>query len=154
MRPTLRRVTRLASLSPTTIRFSNLSDASSHRPVSFWICEQCHRSRTTTEHYYGSPIEPRTRRWSSGRRANTNSQMRAYTANKEDGRNGARDNLPSHLEGRRSPLSKRFAYFMDHMQSNIFIAGQRLNDLTGYSGIELLKKDIEDQGRANFQTLN
>ncbi|KAL9125136.1 MAG: hypothetical protein Q9217_005612 [Psora testacea] len=31
------------------------------------------------------------------------------------------------------------------MQSNIFIAGQRLNDLTGYSGIEALKKDIEQQ---------
>ncbi|KAG7004915.1 hypothetical protein G7Y79_00022g051360 [Physcia stellaris] len=31
------------------------------------------------------------------------------------------------------------------MQSNIFIAGQRLNDLTGYSGIEALKKDIENQ---------
>jgi len=35
---------------------------------------------------------------------------------------------------------------MDHLQSNIFIAGQRLNDLTGYSGIEALKKDIEEQG--------
>ncbi|KAL9100259.1 MAG: hypothetical protein Q9163_004335, partial [Psora crenata] len=34
---------------------------------------------------------------------------------------------------------------MDHLQSNIFIAGQRLNDLTGYSGIEALKKDIEQQ---------
>ncbi len=36
---------------------------------------------------------------------------------------------------------------MDSLQSNIFIAGQRLNDLTGYSGIEALKKDIEQQGR-------
>ena len=36
---------------------------------------------------------------------------------------------------------------MDHLQSNIFIAGQRLNDLTGYSGIEALKKDIEIQGQ-------
>ena len=34
---------------------------------------------------------------------------------------------------------------MDNVQSNIFIAGQRLNDLTGYSGIEALKKDIERQ---------
>ncbi|MCJ1463489.1 sensitivity to high expression protein she9 [Pseudocyphellaria aurata] len=34
---------------------------------------------------------------------------------------------------------------MDHLQSNIFIAGQRLNDLTGYSGIEALKKEIEEQ---------
>ena len=35
---------------------------------------------------------------------------------------------------------------MDNLQSNIFIAGKRLNDLTGYSGIEAMKKDIEEQG--------
>ena len=34
---------------------------------------------------------------------------------------------------------------MDNMQSNIFSASQRLNDLTGYSGIEALKKSIEQQ---------
>lgn len=54
--------------------------------------------------------------------------------------------LPSQEEGRRSHVSKRFSHIMDHLQSNIFIAGQRLNDLTGYSGIEALKKDIEEQG--------
>lgn len=54
-------------------------------------------------------------------------------------------------------MSKRFSHVMDHLQSNIFIAGQRLNDLTGYSGIEALKKDIEEQEihvqatRANLQ---
>ena len=36
---------------------------------------------------------------------------------------------------------------------NIFIAGQRLNDLTGYSGIETLKKDIEQQGMFSFTSL-
>jgi sensitive to high expression protein 9 len=35
---------------------------------------------------------------------------------------------------------------MDNVQSNIFVAGQRLNDLTGYSAIEALKKDIQLQG--------
>ncbi|THC99819.1 hypothetical protein EYZ11_000749 [Aspergillus tanneri] len=34
---------------------------------------------------------------------------------------------------------------MDNLQSNIFVAGQRLNDLTGYSGIEALKKEIHSQ---------
>ena len=34
---------------------------------------------------------------------------------------------------------------MDHLQSNIFLAGQRLNDLTGYTGIEALKHAIERQ---------
>lgn len=37
---------------------------------------------------------------------------------------------------------------MDNLQSNVFIAGQRLNDLTGYSGIETLKKEIEEQGQS------
>ncbi len=59
-----------------------------------------------------------------------------------------RSDLPSQEEGRRSHISKRFSHVMDHLQSNIFIAGQRLNDLTGYSGIEALKKDIEQQGRS------
>lgn len=58
-----------------------------------------------------------------------------------------RDELPSQEENRRSPISKRFNHVMDHLQSNLFIAGQRLNDLTGYSGIEALKRDIEEQGQ-------
>lgn len=54
--------------------------------------------------------------------------------------------LPSHEEGRRSHVSKKFSRVMDHLQSNIFIAGKRLNDLTGYSGIEALKTEIQEQG--------
>ncbi|KAI9741445.1 MAG: sensitivity to high expression protein she9 [Claussenomyces sp. TS43310] len=50
--------------------------------------------------------------------------------------------LPSAEEQRRSAISKRFSYFMDALQGNIFIASQRLNDLTGYSGIEALKTSI------------
>ena len=42
---------------------------------------------------------------------------------------------------------------MDHLQSNIFIAGQRLNDLTGYSGIEALKREIEQQGEMRKSAL-
>ena len=57
-----------------------------------------------------------------------------------------RKDLPSQAEDRRSHASKRFDHLMDGMQSKIFIAGQRLNDLTGYSGIESLKNDIEKQG--------
>ncbi|EPS32325.1 hypothetical protein PDE_07285 [Penicillium oxalicum 114-2] len=53
--------------------------------------------------------------------------------------------LPSYLENRRSQLSKQFTTMMDTMQANVFVAGQRLNDLTGYSAIEVLKKDIETQ---------
>ncbi|KAI9724049.1 MAG: hypothetical protein M1812_000767 [Candelaria pacifica] len=57
----------------------------------------------------------------------------------------AKQELPSQEEGRRWHISRRFSHVMDHLQSNIFIAGQRLNDLTGYSGIEALKKEIEEQ---------
>ncbi|RAH39983.1 putative mitochondrion biogenesis protein (She9) [Aspergillus brunneoviolaceus CBS 621.78] len=53
--------------------------------------------------------------------------------------------LPSYLENRRSQFAKQFSVVMDNLQSNIFVAGQRLNDLTGYSAIEALKKDIQFQ---------
>jgi len=35
---------------------------------------------------------------------------------------------------------------MDNIQAVVFNAGQRLNELTGYSGIEALKMAIEEQG--------
>ena len=58
-----------------------------------------------------------------------------------------REDLPSAQENRRSQAVKRFSHIMDNVQANVFIAGQRLNDLTGYSGIEAMKKDIEVQGQ-------
>ncbi|KAB8297633.1 hypothetical protein EYC80_001441 [Monilinia laxa] len=50
--------------------------------------------------------------------------------------------LPSALESRRLAITKKLSNLMDHMQGNIFIASQRINDLTGYSGIEALKTKI------------
>ena len=75
-------------------------------------------------------------------------QRRRQSERSDDRVNIIRDDLPSRKEGRRSDVAKRFSHLMDHVQSNIFIAGQRLNDLTGYSGIEALKKDIESQGQS------
>ncbi|RDW69618.1 hypothetical protein BP6252_08638 [Coleophoma cylindrospora] len=49
------------------------------------------------------------------------------------------EELPSSEESRRLALTKRFSSIMDSVQGNIFVASQRLNDLTGYSGIEALK---------------
>lgn len=67
--------------------------------------------------------------------------------------NGLSDsNLPSQAEHRRSRISKRFTSVMDHLQSNIFVASQRLNDLTGYSGIESLRRTIEAQEALVQQT--
>lgn len=54
------------------------------------------------------------------------------------------EELPSSKEGRRSTVTKRLSHLMDHLQGNLFIASQRINDLTGYSGIEALKQRITD----------
>ncbi|KAF3915174.1 hypothetical protein ABW20_dc0105379 [Dactylellina cionopaga] len=53
--------------------------------------------------------------------------------------------LPSAKEEKRSSLAKNVSSRLDHMQAVIFTAGQKINDLTGYSGIEALKKDIDAQ---------
>ncbi|KAL2402598.1 Sensitive to high expression protein 9-like protein, mitochondrial [Exophiala dermatitidis] len=56
-----------------------------------------------------------------------------------------REKLPSDLSARYSHLRTRFTHFMDNFQTHIFTASRRLNDLTGYSGIEALKNEIERQ---------
>lgn len=57
----------------------------------------------------------------------------------------AASELPSETEHARSNLSKSLTTRIDKLQTSILFAGQRLNDLTGYSGIEKLKKQIEFQ---------
>ncbi|KAI1334043.1 hypothetical protein F5Y15DRAFT_403210 [Xylariaceae sp. FL0016] len=51
-------------------------------------------------------------------------------------------NLPSSENSRRSALNHDLSTFMDRAQSSLFAASQRINDLTGYSGIETLKSQI------------
>ncbi|KAI1106972.1 Mdm33 family-domain-containing protein [Jackrogersella minutella] len=50
--------------------------------------------------------------------------------------------LPSAQNSRRSALNRRLSAFMDGAQTTLFAASQRINDLTGYSGIEVLKQQI------------
>ncbi|KAI0150405.1 hypothetical protein GGR57DRAFT_194762 [Xylariaceae sp. FL1272] len=60
-------------------------------------------------------------------------------------------NLPSEQNSRRSALNQSLSQFMDRAQTTLFAASQRINDLTGYSGIESLKSQIstlESQLRA------
>ncbi|OAP62707.1 hypothetical protein AYL99_01934 [Fonsecaea erecta] len=59
--------------------------------------------------------------------------------------NSSRQPLPSAISSRYTDLQQRFAHFMDNFQTHVFTASRRLNDLTGYSGIEALKTDIERQ---------
>lgn len=53
--------------------------------------------------------------------------------------------LPSQSSSRYSHIRERFSDFMDNFQTHVFTASRRLNDLTGYSGIEQLKNEIEHQ---------
>ena len=43
-------------------------------------------------------------------------------------------------------MSKKFSATMDDLQTAMFSAGQKLNEITGYSDIEALKNSIEQQG--------
>ena len=120
-----------------------------------WVCQRCLYS-----HYNLKPLRPRAASFAPAFNEDRTVSIRSPRTRKtwlstsprrpanDDGAQLPRKDLPSQEEGRRSQASKRFSHVMDHLQSNIFIAGQRLNDLTGYSGIEALKKDIEEQGQS------
>ena len=121
-----------------------------------WVCNRCYHDSRRYQALRRHVQPPMRRRQSlTDYHASTNTTYRLncspkkfLSSNSQDSPSSSPDDLPSQKEGRRSNLNKRFSHVMDHMQSNIFIAGQRLNDLTGYSGIEALKKDIEQQGTA------
>ncbi|KAI1323029.1 hypothetical protein F5Y16DRAFT_384960 [Xylariaceae sp. FL0255] len=50
--------------------------------------------------------------------------------------------LPSSQNSRRSALNHSLSQFMDRAQTTLFAASQRINDLTGYTSIEVLKEQI------------
>ena len=136
-------------------RHASSSNLPSLRARKAWICDQCYRrtfsSKTSSACASYPTSYPTIGRTRTGSRVDRlpsvgRPRSKAYSTRDDDGPGRARKELPSHEESRQSPFYKRFSNMMDHAQSNIFIAGQRLNDLTGYSGIEALKKDIEEQG--------
>lgn len=49
--------------------------------------------------------------------------------------------LPSVTESRRSDVNQTFSQAMDNLQARVLTASQTLNDITGYSGIEAIKKE-------------
>ena len=129
--------------------------SSNQRGPKLWICRRCYH---LNQHVQPSKsiklinslsLRPPKSRYNRLQDFSTSSSVRkAESIDDKNTKTIARNNLPSAEEDRRSQISKRFTHLMDHLQSNIFIAGQRLNDLTGYSGIEALKKDIEQQGQS------
>ncbi|PVH82091.1 hypothetical protein DL98DRAFT_514163 [Cadophora sp. DSE1049] len=146
MQPLARFVPRLffdSIASSTTGQSLRISSRPSLRPST---CLQC-RIRIQARHFADSPKPP-----PPSTPSNTSSstpsppspdappapQNASPTPNPED----EPTDLPSAEEGRRMAVTKRFSHLMDHLQGNIFIASQRINDLTGYSGIEALKSRI------------
>ena len=164
MKPLLQQVSNTASLDIFTVASrvtgsiqSTESTARSARP---WKCFQC-RSQSGIVRAQGKPgpvdgnainkhvASAQSRLISSSvRRAFSTHTASRFPAEGKDVSTSSKTVLPSQEEGRRSHISRRFTHLMDNLQSNIFIDGQRLNDLTGYSGIEALKKEIEEQGAA------
>jgi hypothetical protein len=137
------------------LRKSLLSRGQEQWCIRPWICQQCyHQNQRTTALRRASRLQlaPKSelqvsRHAEASRASFSTSRRKLESRGSSIETNKIRNDLPSQEEGRRSHLSKRISHILDHLQSNIFIAGQRLNDLTGYSGIEALKKDIEQQGR-------
>jgi len=147
MRPLLRHVSRsvvdsIIAPVPSTSRLCALKIRSTHgvRPS---ICIECRlrgHARPYSDNNKPSPYAV----------PKNDGSMNTLDPLLQSSSNGTRhappQNLPSHEEERRSRVSKHLSHVMDNLQSNIFIAGKRLNDLTGYSGIEAMKKEIEEQG--------
>ena len=120
-----------------------------------WICQRCyhHKQRASaSQRGLHARQQEGCRRIRASGFALSNPRGRTLSTGSGNAGDKPRSDLPSQEEGRRSRISKRFSHVMDHLQSNIFIAGQRLNDLTGYSGIEALKKDIEQQGPSSLRS--
>lgn len=139
----------------STMAKRSLGQRSSKLTTTPWICQRCYNHSQSNLRKAGNayPLASRPR---SIRQRNlsqlffSTSQSLKHADEAKFEKRAARDDLPSHEESRRSHLSKKFSHVMDHLQSNIFTAGQRLNDLTGYSGIEALKKEIEEQGKGKI----
>ena len=74
--------------------------------------------------------------------------VRTYSTTSGEGVEPECRNSTSDTVFRRSHVASRFSAAMDHIQSRLFMASQRLNDLTGYSGIESMKREIKAQGIA------
>ncbi|KAH7030843.1 Mdm33 family-domain-containing protein [Microdochium trichocladiopsis] len=50
--------------------------------------------------------------------------------------------LPSAIQSKTSPVAESLSRFIDRAQTTLFAASQRINELTGYTGIETLKERI------------
>lgn len=147
MQPLTRSIPRLfsdsvySSAAPRSFRISNRATLPSSARLQCDI--RCQRRRFAND---SKPINSNSLNTSDGVTNTTSATSSkptdepSYTGQQDD---VVTHTLPSTADSRRSDLNHRFSHLMDHLQSNIFIASQRINDLTGYSGIESLKSQIQ-----------
>ncbi|KAK9480350.1 Mdm33 family-domain-containing protein [Lipomyces japonicus] len=111
------------------------------------------RDLLSREHFKNGSINEKLTRLSSSSPAELDQQAEPQVS-PQGGNDGSSTeflaNLPSQLEARRNQFLKKISHKLDEIQTYIFTAGKTLNDLTGYSDIEKLKKAIEHQERIVF----
>lgn len=79
--------------------------------------------------------------------------------NKDVETDGQIKGLPSEREIHRRKWSRKLEFYLDSLQETIFTATRALNDVTGYSGIQKLRKSIElmegtlEETRSDLKTL-
>lgn len=79
--------------------------------------------------------------------------------NKDIENNGQIQGLPSEREIYRHKWSRKLEFYLDSLQETIFTATRALNDVTGYSSIQKLRKSIElmestlEETRSDLRTL-
>jgi len=132
----LRQLTRNRSFQSSHSSWSVTEPSFKPRPR---VCRQCMHSLATQRTLHTRPARRILQRGHGIRQASSDAEQ-------DEAKARAAEDLPSRQESRRSTTSKRFSHLMDNVTANIFVAGQRLNDLTGYSGIEGMKRDIQQQG--------
>lgn len=147
MRAVFGRVSALPTRSLSTAFANSSRSFPPNASSNSWVCERCHQQNQRTLYSKFLKIRQNGAKSETFKSRPSTLRVRRLSSDAQDEADKSRKDLPSQKEGRRSHISRRFSHLMDHLQSNIFIAGQRLNDLTGYSGIEVLKKDIEQQGQ-------
>ncbi|KAG6036438.1 hypothetical protein E4U41_005720 [Claviceps citrina] len=86
-----------------------------------------------------SPSQPTESRSTSSRNAEGVPEGTRST----DGPRAISIELPSETDSRRSNLNQKFSHVMDNVQARVLTASQTLNDITGYSAIEAIKKENE-----------
>ncbi|GAO15984.1 hypothetical protein UVI_02055640 [Ustilaginoidea virens] len=124
-----------------------LASRANQRPTSWenrtHLYQGGRRNQTSQWRPISSHHQPKDSHASSGFAGDANSAFEVGKAPPVSQLQASATELPSVAEGRRSDLNQRFSQVMDNVQARVLTASQTLNDITGYSAIEAIKKENE-----------